>query len=208
MEIKGEQRIELAREKVWDGLMDARVLQASVPGCEEVTDHGDGTFDAVVMASVGPVRARFKGRITQRNLDKPGHYELDFEGDSGMAGFAKGSATVNLQALDDHTTLLTYAAQSKIGGRLAQIGSRLIDATVARMSKQFFERFEAVLKDPSLLDDASQSAGQTAPAHAASGGGTPAVARPASGVVLQMPSWVFVTSLVVFAVLVGWLAAQ
>ena len=214
MEITGERLLDLPPEKVWDGLMDTRVRQASIPGCESVTDMGGGTYEAVVLAAVGPVRARFKGRIKQRDLVKPSRYELDFEGDSGMAGRASGRATVTLKPEGDggRQTRLTYSAESQIGGRLAQIGSRLIDATVARMSGQFFDRFQEVVQNPSLMDAptpehvAVARGGQAAAAAAAASDA--GVAHSGNQVVLQMPGWVFAVGLATGALLIGWLAVH
>lgn len=201
MEITGDRSLSQPPAHVWQGLLDARILQAAIPGCEDVTDLGEGRYTAVVVASVGPVRARFKGRVTMRDLDEPRSMALDFEGDSGIAGFATGSATITL-APEGQGTALAWKAESQIGGRLAQIGSRLIDATVARMSKQFFDRFEEVLANPALLD--------TAPATPAIAARSPAPALAAvpGAVTLQMPAWVFATSVVALALLIGWLGVQ
>lgn len=212
MEITGERALSLTREQVWDGLMDTRVLRAAIPGCESVTEEGDGIYHAVVLASIGPVRARFKGRIKQRALQKPARYELDFEGDSGMAGFATGSAVVELAETANGGTTLTYRATSQIGGRLAQIGARLIDATVARMSKQFFDRFEEVVTNPALLTEAAAAratAAEARPVAALAAAGAPrGIERTAGAFVLQMPGWAFVTSLAIIAALIAWIAAQ
>lgn len=204
MEISGDRILTQPPAKVWQGLLDARTLQAAIPGCENVTDEGGGNYTAIVVASVGPVRARFKGRVKMRDLDEPRSMALDFEGDSGIAGFATGSATITL-APEGQGTRLDWRAESQIGGRLAQIGSRLIDATVARMSKQFFDRFEEVLANPALLDPAAPQAAVPAIAARAT---APAIAAVPGAVVLQMPAWVFATSVVVLAVLIGWLGTQ
>lgn len=205
MELSGERILTLPRETVWQGLMDPRVLQAAVPGAESVTDEGGGVYAAVVLASVGPVRARFKGRIIQRDLQAPERYALDFEGESGMAGFATGNAVVELFPHEGGTRLV-WRAESQIGGRLAQIGARLIDATVARMSKQFFDRFEEVLANPALLDApaAAEAPPATAPARAAAA----AVTGTPGQVVVQMPAWAYALTAVLITALVGWIAAQ
>lgn len=215
MEITGERLLDLPAEKIWDGLLDTRVLRASIPGCESVVEVGDGVYEAVVLASVGPVRARFKGRIRQRDLVKPSKYELDFEGASGIAGRASGSAVVTLQPHGESggQTLLTYRAKSQIGGRLAQIGSRLIDATVAGMSRQFFDRFQEVVQNPGLLDQPATSAraggvaaeGRSVPVGA---GSAPMLVRDVNGVTLSMPGWVFTAGLAIGAMLIGWLAVN
>lgn len=208
MELSGERILTLPRETVWQGLMDPRVLQAAVPGAESVTDEGGGVYAAVVLASVGPVRARFKGRIIQRDLQAPERYALDFEGESGMAGFATGNAVVELFPHEGGTRLV-WRAESQIGGRLAQIGARLIDATVARMSKQFFDRFEEVLTNPALLDAPAAAAETpaTAPAPARIAAAGAAQATPGQ-VVVQMPAWAYALTAVLITALVGWIAAQ
>lgn len=218
MEITGDRLLDLPPEKVWEGLLDTRVLQAAIPGCEAMTEAGPGTYDAVVLASVGPVRARFKGRIRQRELVRPSRYELEFEGDSGMAGRASGTAVVTLEPRgeDGGQTLLSYRAESQIGGRLAQIGSRLIDATVARMSNQFFDRFQEVVQNPALLGEAP-AAVAPAPAAVPSGEVRPASAgraaapmllRDGTGVTVQMPAWAFTAATAIGALLIGWLAVN
>lgn len=202
MEISGERLLAVPRDKVWAGLMDARVLQASVPGAESIQAQGGGAFTAAVVAAIGPVRARFTGAITPEAVVAPARYALAFEGGSGAAGFAKGKAVVTLEP-EGEGTRLVWSASSQIGGRLAQIGARLIDATVARMSQQFFDRFEEVLLNPALLEApvvAVAPIAQPAPRAAA-------VASPAAGVV-QMPAWVFALGLVLGAALIAWAVAQ
>jgi len=211
MEITGDRLLDLPPEKVWEGLLDTRVLQASIPGCEAMTETDKGVYDAVVLASVGPVRARFKGRIKQRDLIRPSRYELEFEGDSGMAGRASGIAVVTLEPKGAQT-LLSYRAESQIGGRLAQIGSRLIDATVARMSNQFFDRFQEVVQNPTLLDQAPATAAVAASkgevAAAPGMAAAPVPVRDGGGVTLQMPGWAFTAAMAIGALLIGWLAVN
>jgi carbon monoxide dehydrogenase subunit G len=204
MEISGERRLSLPREKVWAGLMDARVLQASVPGAESIQAQGGGAFTAAVVAAIGPVRARFTGTITPEEVAAPARYAMAFEGGSGAAGFAKGNAVVTLEA-DGNGTLLVWKASSQIGGRLAQIGARLIDATVARMSQQFFDRFEEVLVNPALLDVPSKTSGSVASATRANG---PVAVGAAPAGVVQMPAWLAGLALIVGAALIAWLAAH
>lgn len=202
MEISGERLLAVPRDKVWAGLMDARVLQASVPGAESIQAQGGGAFTAAVLAAIGPVRARFTGTITPEAVVAPARYALAFEGGSGAAGFAKGKAVVTLEP-EGEGTRLVWSASSQIGGRLAQIGARLIDATVARMSQQFFDRFEEVLLNPALLEAPAVAEAPIAdPAPRAV-----AVASLTAGVV-QMPAWVFALGLVLGAALIAWAVAQ
>lgn len=148
MELTGEQRLPVTRERVWAALLDTETLRAAIPGCEAVTHEGDGRYSVSMVAAVGPVKARFKGRLQQQDLQPPQRYTLSFEGDGGVAGFARGSAEVELSEAEGNATVLAYRAQAQIGGRLAQIGSRLVDATAARMSQQFFERLAAAIVPP------------------------------------------------------------
>lgn len=212
MELTGEQRLPVARERVWTALLDSETLRAAIPGCEEVTHEGDGRYAVSVVASVGPVKARFKGRLQQQDLQPPRRYTLGFEGDGGMAGFAKGSAQVELSELEGGHTLLTYQARAQIGGRLAQIGSRLVDATAARMSQQFFERLTAVITAPPAGAVALPVAVGEPPApplvHAASGMPAAEAGAWSGTVTLAMPGWAWAFTVATAAVLAGWISVQ
>ena len=207
MDLTGQQLLPLPRDKVWAALLDPQTLRAAIPGCEFVNDEGNGLYSVGVLAAVGPVKARFKGRMQQQDLQPPHRYTLSFEGDGGMAGFAKGSAEVELVEEGEarEQTRLNYRAQAQIGGRLAQIGARLIDATVARMSQQFFDRFEEVLVNPALLDMPSKTSGPVASATRANG---PVAVGAAPAGVVQMPAWLAGLALIVGAALIAWLAAH
>src|SRR5690349_14848454 len=126
MEMTGEFRIPAPRQRVWEGLNDPEILKSSIPGCQTIEKLSDTEFTAKVLAQVGPVRANFAGKVTLSDLDPPQAYTIAGEGNGGVAGFAKGSAKVNL-AEDGDATVLNYAVQAHVGGKLAQIGSRLID---------------------------------------------------------------------------------
>lgn len=144
MEMNGEYRIPATREDVWAALNDAEVLQATIPGAESVVKTSDTSFEAVAKAKVGPVNARFKGKVTLTNIDAPNGYTLNGEGNGGAAGFAKGSARVNL-ADDNGVTVLTYNVNAQIGGKLAQIGQRFIDSTASKLADEFFGNFSKAL---------------------------------------------------------------
>lgn len=216
MELTGEQRLPVARERVWAALLDTETLRAAIPGCEAVTHEGDGRYSVSVVAAVGPVKARFKGRLQQQDLQPPRRYTLSFDGDGGMAGFAKGSADVELTEADGDSTVLAYRAQAQIGGRLAQIGSRLVDATAARMSQQFFERLTAVITAPpqpaAPPEAAPQAAAAGEPRPAAPTPVATGIAVPAGGwsgaVTISMPGWAWAFTVAAAALLAGWLAAQ
>jgi len=140
MELNGQQRIAASREKVWDALNDARVLKACIPGCESLTQDGDSAFDAIVRAKVGPVRATFTGRVELSDIRPPESYRISGQGKGGAAGVAKGSADVSLVE-DGDGTLLNYVVQADVGGKLAQIGSRLVQSTANKYAADFFTRF-------------------------------------------------------------------
>lgn len=144
MEMTGEYRIPAPRETVWAALNDAEVLRATIPGAESVEKTSDTSFEAVAKAKVGPVNARFKGKVTLSDIDAPNGYTLTGEGNGGAAGFAKGSARVNL-ADDNGVTILTYNVNAQIGGKLAQIGQRFIDSTASKLADEFFGNFSAAL---------------------------------------------------------------
>lgn len=210
MELTGAQLLPVARQRVWNALMNTEVLRASIPGCESIEVQGEGNFVVQVVVAVGPVKARFKGKLKQHDLRAPEYYTLSFEGDGGVAGFTRGRAEVRLSegAGGAAQTQLDYRAQAEIGGRLAQIGSRLIDATAARLSKQFFERLTQIVIAPPA--DAAQTAAQ--PSHVAPAQRTPPVAIPtldaSTGaralVTLQMPAWTWAFTVTVIGLLSAW----
>ena len=140
MEIIGQQLIPQAQQKTWDAICDPAVLQLCIPGCESMTRISDSEFELMMAAKVGPVSAKFKSRITLTNVDAPNAYTLIFEGQGGVAGFAKGQADVKLVP-EDGSTRLEYAAKATIGGKLAQVGSRLVDGVAKKLAEQFFTAF-------------------------------------------------------------------
>jgi carbon monoxide dehydrogenase subunit G len=140
MEMQGERRLPVPRQRVWEGLNDPETLKKSIPGCEAIEKLSDTEFTAKVVARVGPVKASFSGKVTLSDLDPPAGYTISGEGTGGVAGFAKGSAKVALEE-DGGETVLRYGVQAQVGGKLAQIGSRLIDGTARKMADEFFDRF-------------------------------------------------------------------
>jgi carbon monoxide dehydrogenase subunit G len=159
MELNGEQLVPMDPASVWAGLNDPDVLKAAIPGCEEIVKVGDDEYTLVLLAAVGPVKARFKGKLLLSNIRPPESYTLTFEGAGGAAGFGKGGADVLLIAVEEGTWL-KYRANAQVGGKIAQVGSRLIEGVAAKMAAEFFVRFKAAL----LAVEAS-----TAPSQASSG---------------------------------------
>jgi carbon monoxide dehydrogenase subunit G len=140
MEMHGELRIPAPRAQVWEKLNDPETLKSCIPGCETIEKLSDTEFTAKVVARVGPVKASFLGKVTLTDLNPPESYTITGEGTGGVAGFAKGSAKVSLDDAGAET-VLRYGVQAQVGGKLAQIGSRLIDATSRKMADDFFNRF-------------------------------------------------------------------
>lgn len=147
MQMSGEHRIPAPREVVWSGLNDPEILKQSIPGCEEIEKISDTEFAAKVRAKVGPVSARFAGRVTLSDLDPPNGYRISGEGQGGAAGFAKGGANIRLEE-DGDGTVLRYDVDAQVGGKLAQVGSRLIDGTARKMAGQFFDSFSEAVAGP------------------------------------------------------------
>jgi len=145
MEFTGSQTIAASREQVWNGLNDAAVLQACVPGCEAFTAESAGEFKAVVVASVGPVKARFKGTLLLSERNAPNGYKIEGQGEGGIAGFGKMTATVTLADAEEGGTVLNYVAEAQVGGKLAQIGSRLVSSVANKLAAEFFKRFNTMM---------------------------------------------------------------
>src|SRR5579872_3409906 len=144
MDMTGEYRITAPRAQVWQALNDPTILQRCIPGCEEIQKLSDVEWTAKVTAKVGPVKAKFGGKVTLSDLDPPNGYKITGEGTGGAAGFAKGGAVVRL-ADDADATKLSYTVQAQVGGKLAQIGSSLIDGASRKMADDFFARFAAIV---------------------------------------------------------------
>tara|TARA_B110001452_G_scaffold101999_1_gene84602 strand:+ start:11785 stop:12360 length:576 start_codon:yes stop_codon:yes gene_type:complete len=144
VDIEGTYKIGLAREQVWDALQNADILQQCIPGCEELELLSDNRYLAKVVAAIGPVKATFKTNIEMQNLTPPESYTLIGEAKSGAAGFGKGSADISLIESGDFTTLY-YKAQFKVGGKLAQVGSRLVAGVTRKMADEFFGKFSLAL---------------------------------------------------------------
>ena len=168
MEMKGERILPADRATVWSLLNDPEILRQCVPGCESLVATGEHSYDAAMTAAVGPVRARFKGRLSLADIEAPVRYRLTFDGQSSQAGFARGEARIELQELSPAQTRLSYSAQSQVGGKLAQIGGRLIDAAAAATADKFFEAFAGHLS--ARAGALPESAATAAPAQPPRGG--------------------------------------
>ncbi len=144
MDMKGERRIPAPREEVWAALNDPEVLKAAIPGCESLEKTSETEMKATAAVKIGPISARFTGKVQLSDIDPPNGYTIGGEGQGGVAGFAKGGAKVRLDP-DGAGTLLRYEVNAQVGGKIAQLGARLIDATAKSMADQFFNRFTAHL---------------------------------------------------------------
>lgn len=190
MEMSGEYKINAPREKVWAALNDPEILKQSIPGCEEIDQTSDTSFSAKVTAKVGPVKAKFAGAVELTDIDAPNGYRISGEGKGGAAGFAKGGANVQLED-DGDGTLLKYEVDAQVGGKLAQLGARLIDGTAKKMASQFFENFAEIVSE-------GEEGTADAPAQAA-----PAATPTAAGQVTamsQVGAGTWVVGLVVAAI--------
>jgi carbon monoxide dehydrogenase subunit G len=147
MTMTGEVQLPANREVVWAKLNDADVLRVCIPGCEELNKLSDTEFQAVATTKIGPVKARFKGKVQLSELNPPNGYRISGEGEGGVAGFAKGGATVSLTEKDGGT-LLTYNVEAHIGGKLAQLGQRLINGAAKKLADDFFKNFAAQVSPP------------------------------------------------------------
>jgi carbon monoxide dehydrogenase subunit G len=145
MTMSGEQQLTAPREKVWAALIDPAILKACIPGCETLDVTGENEFSAVATNKIGPVKARFKGKVRLTDLDPPNSYKISGEGDGGIAGFAKGGAIVSLSDRDGGT-LLSYNVEAQIGGKLAQLGQRLVNGAAKKLADDFFSKFAAAVK--------------------------------------------------------------
>lgn len=162
MEMTGEQLIPAAQAEVWRGLNDPEVLKASISGCESIEKLTETEYAVVTTVTIGPVKARFRGKLALADLDPPNSYSLSFDGQGGAAGFGKGAAKVSL-ATEGAGTRLSYTVKAQVGGKLAQIGSRLIDGVAKKMADDFFAAFNQKIAGPAATPE---SAAEAAPGAA------------------------------------------
>lgn len=192
MQLTNTRTVPAPPDKVWAALNDPEVLKQSVPGCESLERVDDATWKAVVAARIGPVSARFAGTMRITDSTPPTGYTLRFEGQGGAAGFANGEARVSLAPADNGATLLSYDVKAQVGGKIAQIGSRLVDAAAAKLADDFFARFSERLAPPAP-PPAEESSEATA---------MPAEPAPAN------QSWIRWVSLAIMAAIVAYLAVR
>src|SRR5215510_12859436 len=196
MDMTGEQLIALPQQRVWEALNDAEILRACIPGCEVMDKVSDTEYRVVLTAAIGPVKAKFSGRLGLSDVNPPNGYSLAFEGSGGAAGFAKGSCKVSLSSADGGTRL-SYNAQATVGGKLAQVGSRLIDGVARKMADDFFAKFNQAV-----------AAGSNEPPTATRPNGVPpsaAVPTPTAKKA-AIPVWAWIVGVVILVLLALFLA--
>lgn len=188
MELQGERLIPATVPQTWEALNNPEVLKACITGCESVERTGDDSFAAAVAVRVGPVSAKFKGNLKMTNVQAPNSYTINFDGQGGVAGFGKGSADVALTE-EAGQTRLKYLAKAQVGGKMAQVGSRLIDAAAGKIAEDFFKAFEVKLGEMYPAPAAAVAEAPPAPAAPASGGNNKTLMIVAAAVVVAIVAY-------------------
>jgi carbon monoxide dehydrogenase subunit G len=201
MKMTGEQRIAARRQRVWEALNDPDILRASIPGCESLEKGADDRYTATVEVKVGPIGARFKGAVSLADLDPPNGYTLILQASGGIAGSAKGSAKVHLSE-DAGSTLVRYEVEAEVGGRMAQLGGPIIDATAKQLAGRFFSRFGDSVGGAAKP---AEAIGVTPAVPMPSGGAPAALTIPASAPSRLPIAWILAT---VVAALAGFLVGR
>ena len=194
MEMEGSRVLAITQEQAWAALNDPEVLKSSIPGCEKIEATGENRYAVVVAVKVGPLAAKFAGKIVLSDVKPPESYTLTFDGQGGAAGFGKGQAKVKL-APQGTGCELAYSATAQVGGKLAQVGQRLIDGVARSMAEDFFKRFEQEVQRRYPQAYADAAAAQSA------GGSQSTREPPARGV----PPWIWVAGAVLLVALVWWM---
>jgi uncharacterized protein len=192
MEMQGSRQLAITQQQAWDALNDPAVLKACIPGCDKVEPTGENQYSIAMALKIGPVSAKFTGKIALSDINPPQSYTISFEGQGGPAGFGKGSAKVQLTP-NDRGNELAYSVQASVGGKIAQLGQRLIDGAAKSMAEDFFKRFDEAMQVRHPEAYAAQ-----AQADAAAGAVVAPAAQPAAGP-LGVPVWVWIAGAVALA---------
>lgn len=200
MHMKGEQAIAAGRQKVWEALNDPAVLAQCIPGCQSLEKEGDDRFAAVAEVKIGPIGARFRGTVQLSDLDPPNGYTITGSGNGGIAGSAKGGAKVRLSDAPGGGTLVSYEVEAEVGGRMAQLGGPIIDATAKNLAGKFFAKFGDVVSGTAAAPAAVAAAPGAAGVTSAAPGPVVAVSAPAPGAPAPLWGWV---AAIVAAILAG-----
>ncbi|MBN9406557.1 MAG: carbon monoxide dehydrogenase subunit G [Burkholderiales bacterium] len=194
MDMQGSRQLAVTQQQAWDALNDPEVLKACIPGCESIEATGENAYALVNAIKVGPVAAKFRGAIQLADIQAPGSYTINFEGNGGVAGFGKGSAKVVLTP-NDAGCELGYTVNATVGGKIAQVGQRLIDGVAKSMAESFFQRFDEEMQ--------RRHPAAEAPAGEAAAGQAVVPARVPGGEA-GVPAWVWVLVAIVVIVAIGW----
>ncbi|MDB6103684.1 MAG: carbon monoxide dehydrogenase, partial [Gammaproteobacteria bacterium] len=203
MNLTNKQRIAAPRQRVWEALNDPEILRASIPGCQSLERAADDRFTAIVEVKVGPIGARFKGAVSLADLNPPNGYTLILEGNGGMTGSVKGSAKVRLSE-DAGTTLISYEVDAQVGGRMAQLGGPVIDATAKQLAGKFFSRFGEIVGGAAEQAEPARAKAAASPITPVGAPAMLATPSPAQSGGLPM-AWILAT---VVAALVGFLIGR
>jgi carbon monoxide dehydrogenase subunit G len=198
MEFSGEHRLPVAQQRVWEALNDPALLQASIAGCKQLDKLSDTSFSAVVATRVGPISVTFRGAVELSDLDAPNGYTLTGRGQGGAAGFARMSARVTLERMGEHDTLLRYTAEAEIGGKLASVGSRMVQSVAKKTADDFFTAFSRQLTGQPAPADATSPAGSSTGESLQASAASAASYAVGGGLGAPVPAW-----LVVFGTLIG-----
>lgn len=201
MNMTGEQRVAAPRQRVWEALNDPEILRASIPGCQNLEKGADDRFTATVEVKVGPIGARFKGAVSLADLNPPNGYTLLLDGNGGIAGSAKGSAKVQLRE-DAGGTLIVYEVDARVGGRMAQLGGPIIDATAKQLAGKFFSRFGEIVGAAAKPAEPARAKAAASPLTPVGASATLATPTPSGGLPL---AWILAT---VVAALAGFLIGR
>ena len=185
MEMQGNRQLKVQQQQAWDALNNPEVLKVCIPGCDRIEASGEHEFSMGTALKIGPVSAKFSGKIMLSDIQAPSSYTLNFEGQGGVAGFGKGTAKVTLTP-NDQGCELSYSVTAQVGGKIAQLGQRLIDGVAKSLSEEFFKRFDAETERLYPVQDSAAPADAPAPQPQAQG----------------WPSWVWVVGAVVVAALI------
>ncbi|MFA7579472.1 CoxG family protein [Castellaniella sp.] len=188
MQMQGSRQLSVSQQQAWQALNDPEVLKACVPGCESIESTAENTYAVVSQIKVGPVAAKFKSTIELTDIQAPDSYTLNFDGNGGAAGFGKGTARVRLSPQGDGTQL-DYDVQATVGGKIAQVGQRLIDGVAKSMSERFFKSFDEEMQRRHPAATQAQAA---------------AADTPAAGARARMPGWAWGAIVVILIVLIAW----
>ena len=204
MEMQGTRPLAVTQEQAWEALNDPQVLKQCIPGCDKIEPAGEGQYAVGIAVKVGPVSAKFNGKIALSEVVAPDSYTLTFDGQGGAAGFGKGVSKVRLSAQPDGPgCVLDYQVQAQVGGKIAQVGQRLIDGVARSMAEDFFKRFDAQMRrlHPEAYAQAESAAAETA---VMAGGAVPFAALPPAGR-SGLPTWTWMVALALAVLLAVWL---